>query len=102
MDLIVLVLVLAAVGYNVARRKKFWTDRIALVTSGIGMALMILTVVWRINPVEGSVAVVPHFLEGNPFGEALVLVTDRYVHARVDPHRLLRRYTRLVRWVSGV
>ncbi len=74
MDLIFLVLVLAAVGYNVARRKKFWTDRTALVTSGIGMALMILTVVWRVNPVEGSVAVVPDFLEGNPFGEALLLV----------------------------
>ena len=54
--------------------KKFWTDRTALVTSGIGMALMILTVVWRVNPVEGSVAVVPDFLEGNPFGEALLLV----------------------------
>jgi hypothetical protein len=52
--------------------KNFWTDRIALVTSGIGMALMILTAVWRVNPVEGSV--VPDFLEGNPFGEALLLV----------------------------
>ena len=52
--------------------KKFWTDRIALVTSGIGIALMILTVVWRVNPVEGSV--VPDFLTGNPFGEALLLV----------------------------
>jgi len=51
---------------------KFWTDRIALVTSGIGMALMILTAVWRVNPVEGSV--VPDFLTGNPFGEALLLV----------------------------
>jgi hypothetical protein len=49
-----------------------WTDRIALVTSGIGMALMILTVVWRVNPVEGSV--MPDFLTGNPFGEALLLV----------------------------
>ena len=52
--------------------KKFWTDRIALVTSGIGIALMILTAVWRVNPVEGSV--VPDFLTGNPFGEALLLV----------------------------
>ena len=52
--------------------KKFWTDRIALVTSGIGIALMILTAVWRVNPVEGSVT--PDFLEGNPFGEALLLV----------------------------
>ena len=52
--------------------KKFWTDRIALVTAGIGMALMILTAVWRVNPVEGSV--VPDFLEGNPFGEALLFV----------------------------
>ena len=52
--------------------KKFWTDRIALVTSGIGIALMILTAVWRVNPVEGSV--VPDFLTGNPFGEALLFV----------------------------
>ena len=52
--------------------KKFWTDRIALVTSGIGITLMILTAVWRVNPVEGSV--VPDFLTGNPFGEALLLV----------------------------
>ena len=52
--------------------KKFWTNRIALVTSGIGIALMILTAVWRVNPVEGSV--MPDFLTGNPFGEALLLV----------------------------
>ena len=51
---------------------KFRTDRIALVTSGIGMALMILTAVWRVNPVEGSVT--PDFLTGNPFGEALLFV----------------------------
>jgi hypothetical protein len=50
--------------------KKFWTDRIAFVTSGIGMALMILTVVWRVNPAEGSV--MPGFLTRNPFGEALL------------------------------
>ena len=52
--------------------KKCWTDRIVLLTSGIGMALMILTAVWRGNPVEGSV--VPDFLTGNPFGEAVLLV----------------------------
>ena len=52
--------------------KKFWTDRIALVASAIGMALMLLTAVWRVNPVEGSV--VPDFLTGNPFGQALLLV----------------------------
>lgn len=52
--------------------KRFWTDRIALVTSGIGIALMILTAVWRVNPVEGSV--MPDFLTGNPFGEAVLLV----------------------------
>jgi hypothetical protein len=52
--------------------KKFWTDRIALVTSGIGIALMILTAVWRVNPVEGSV--MPDFLTGNPFGKMLLLV----------------------------
>ena len=52
--------------------KKFSTDRIALVTSGIGIVLMILTAVWRVNPVEGSV--MPDFLTGNPFGEALLIV----------------------------
>ena len=52
--------------------KRFWTDRIAVVTSGVGMALMILTAVWRVNPVEGSV--VPDFLTDNPFGEALLYV----------------------------
>ena len=41
-------------------------------TSGIGITLMILTAVWRVNPVEGSV--VPDFLERNPFGEALLFV----------------------------
>ena len=62
----------AGQAYYVARMKKIWTDRIALVTSGIGIALMILTAVWRVNPVEGSV--IPDFLTGNPFGEALLLV----------------------------
>ena len=57
--------------HSALRMKKFWTDRIALVTSGIGIALMILTVVWRVNPVEGSVT--PDFLTGNPFGKALLL-----------------------------
>ena len=52
--------------------KKLPTDWIAVVTSGIGMVLMIMTVVWRVNPVEGSV--VPDFLERNLFGEALLLV----------------------------
>ena len=57
---------------HVTRMKKFWTDRIPFVTSGIGIALMILTAVWRVNPVEGSV--MPDFLTGNPFGEALLYV----------------------------
>lgn len=52
--------------------KKFSTDWIALVTAGIGMVLMILTAVWRVNPVEGSV--VPDFLESNLFGKALLFV----------------------------
>ena len=52
--------------------KRLPIDRFALVTSGIGMGLMILTVMWRVNPVEGSV--VPDFLTGNPFGEALLFV----------------------------
>jgi hypothetical protein len=50
----------------------FWNDRIALASAAIGMALMILTAIWRVNPVEGSV--MPDFLTGNPFGEALLYV----------------------------
>jgi len=52
--------------------KKFWSDRIALVTAGMGIVLMILTAVFRVNPVEGSV--MPDFLTGNPFGETLLYV----------------------------
>ena len=69
--------------YYVARMKKFWTDRIALVTSGIGIALMILTAVWRVQsrrrlrhsrlPYRQSVR------------RSAAARTDRYVHARVDP-----------------
>ena len=33
---------------------------------------MTLALVWRVNPVEGSV--VPDFLTRNPFGEALLMV----------------------------
>ena len=57
---------------SVGRMKTSWTAWIAVVTSSIGMVLMVLTVVWRVNPVEGSV--VPDFLTGNPLGQALLLV----------------------------
>lgn len=52
--------------------KKFWTDRIAVLTALVGIILMVLTIVWRINPVEGSV--VPRFLTGNPVGGAVICV----------------------------
>jgi hypothetical protein len=52
--------------------KKLWTDRIAVVTAGVGILLMVLTWVWRVNPVEGSV--MPDFLTSNPFGLALTFV----------------------------
>ena len=52
--------------------KKLWTDWVALVTAGVGILLMILAVVWRVNPVEGSV--MPDFLADNPFGLALTFV----------------------------
>jgi hypothetical protein len=41
-------------------------------TAGVGIGLMILALVWRVNPVEGSV--MPDFLTGNPFGVALLMV----------------------------
>ena len=52
--------------------KKVWRDGIALVTAGVGILLMVLTVMWRVNPVEGSV--MPDFLTNNPFGLALTFV----------------------------
>src|SRR5262245_38953051 len=52
--------------------KKLWTDWIALVTAGVGILLMVLTWMWRVNPVEGSV--MPDFLTNNPFGLALTFV----------------------------
>ena len=42
----------------------------ALVTALIGVILMILTLVWRINPVEGSV--VPRYLTGTAIGVAVI------------------------------
>ncbi len=49
---------------------RFWTDRIAISTALAGTVLMVFTIVWRINPVEGSV--VPRFLTGTPVGLAVV------------------------------
>ena len=59
---------------RVAYRPLRGAPRLIPLISAIGIALMTLTVVWRINPVEGSVAVIPDFLTGNWFGEALVYV----------------------------
>ena len=58
--------------FDERRMKRFLTDRIAIVTSLVGVGLMILTIIWRINPAEGSV--VPRFLTGNPVGVAVICV----------------------------
>jgi hypothetical protein len=52
--------------------KNFWSDKIAIVTTLVGVGLMMLTIVWRINPVEG--AVIPQFLTGNPVGVAVIFI----------------------------
>jgi hypothetical protein len=52
--------------------KRLLSDRVAVATAGVAIVLMILTLVWRVNPVEGSV--VPDFLTENPFGLALLVV----------------------------
>ena len=52
--------------------KRFWTDKIAITTALVGVALMGLTIIWHINPVEGSV--VPQFLTGNPIGVAVIWI----------------------------
>ena len=57
---------------SMTRTNGFWTDRIAIITALVGIVLMILTIVWRINPVEGSV--VPDFLTGNPVGRGVIWV----------------------------
>jgi hypothetical protein len=52
--------------------KRFWTDRIAIGTALVGIGLMILTILWRINPAEGSV--VPQFLTSNPVGMGVMWI----------------------------
>ena len=52
--------------------KRFWTDKIAITTALVGVALMGLTIIWHINPVEGSV--MPRFLTGNPVGLAVICI----------------------------
>jgi hypothetical protein len=49
--------------------RSFWTDRIAIFSAVAGILLMVLTLIWRINPVEGSV--VAEFLKDNPAGIAV-------------------------------
>jgi len=53
-----------------APRAAFWKDKIALRFTLGGILLMIFTVLWRINPAEGSV--IPHFLKQNSFGTAVL------------------------------
>jgi len=52
--------------------RKLQTNRVAVVTAAVGTLLMILPLVWRINPVEGSV--VPTYLTSNPAGVAVVWI----------------------------
>lgn len=49
--------------------RNFWKDWIAISFAVTGMILMVLTMAWRINPVEGSV--VPDFFHSNPIGQVL-------------------------------
>jgi len=53
-----------------APRAAFWKDKIALRFTLAGILLMIFTILWRINPAEGSV--IPHFLRQNSFGTAII------------------------------
>ncbi len=52
--------------------KKYWTDKVAIVSALIGIILMILTIVWHANPVEGSV--MPSYLTGNILGQAVICI----------------------------
>ena len=50
--------------------KGFRRVRIEYLTAFAGIVLMILTIIWRINPAEGSI--MPHFLTGNSFGHVVI------------------------------
>jgi hypothetical protein len=52
--------------------KNFWKDRVALAFAVAGMVLMVLTIIWRVNPVEGSV--IPRFLTGNLVGMGVLWI----------------------------
>jgi hypothetical protein len=52
--------------------KTFWKDRVAIAFAATGIVLMVLTVIWRVNPVEGSV--VPRFITGSPVGRLVLCV----------------------------
>ena len=53
--------------------KQFWKDRAALSFAAVGIVLMILTLMCRVNPVEQSV-VRPRFLEDTPTGMGILWV----------------------------
>ena len=50
----------------------FMKDKTAIAFALTGIGLMILTILWRINPYEGSV--IPNFLKSNPFGVGVIWV----------------------------
>jgi hypothetical protein len=52
--------------------KKFSKQKIPFITALAGVGLMILTLVWRINPAEGSI--MPQFLTGNPVGVVVIYI----------------------------
>ena len=52
--------------------KRFWIDHIAIIAALVGIVLMALTIVWRVNPVEGSV--IPRFLTDNSVGMGILWV----------------------------
>ena len=52
--------------------KNPFSDRLALSTAAVGVVLMILTLVWRVNPVEGSVTA--DFLTRTEWGHVVIVV----------------------------
>jgi hypothetical protein len=52
--------------------RRFWKDRTAITVALVGAGLMILTIIWRINPAESSI--VPRFLTSNPAGVTVIYV----------------------------
>ena len=60
------------IGSMIGRLKQIFRDKMVLVSVVVGILLMILTIVWNVNPVEGSV--VPGFIRNTLLGKVVLSI----------------------------